>query len=276
MRRCLGTAALLLLCTVLVTASGCGTPGFAKRSKLILASTTSAEDSGVLNEFVKRFEKAYPYDVKAVAVGSGAALFMGRNGDADVMLTHEPKAEKEFMDTGSGESVDKVMHNDFIIVGPASDPAGIKGMTDAAAAGRKIVEARAPFVSRADASGTNAMEMSVWERAGVRPAADRYTETGQGMDQTLRIADQKKAYALTDRATFIVLGDSVSLEKLVEGDRSLVNQYCVTVVNPARFGRINHAGAVAFRDFLLAEGTQNMIAGFGWDQYHERLFYPDH
>jgi tungstate transport system substrate-binding protein len=265
--------AALALCVLLASAAGCVSRGFSKRTTLILATTTSAEDSGILDEFTRRFEKDYPYTLKAVAVGSGAALFMGRNGDADVMLTHEPNAEKEFMDAGYGETIDKVMHNDFIIVGPKSDPAGIRGLTDAAAAAKRIAEKGSAFVSRGDASGTNAMELDTWERAGVKPSASRYMETGQGMGETLRIADQKNAYTLTDRATFIVLEDSLSLSILVQGDPLLVNQYSVTVVDPKRSSRINNHGAIAFRDFLLAPATQKVIADFGWNQYHEHLFY---
>lgn len=267
-------AATILFLLVLAGA-GCGSQGSASRSRLVLATTTSAQDSGILDEFVKRFEKKYPYDVKAVAVGSGAALFMGMNGDADVMLTHEPKAEKEFMEAGCGESIQKVMHNDFIIVGPPSDPAGIKGLKDAAGAAKLIASSGSPFASRGDASGTNAMEMSVWERAGVQPAAPWYFETGQGMGETLRIANDRNAYTLTDRATFIVMKPWLSSEIMVEGDGSLVNQYSVAVVDPKMFPRVNIAGARDFKAFLLSDDTKKLIADFGWREYHEHLFYPD-
>ncbi len=265
---------LLLLSLVVAGCSGSKTSG-EKRSTLVLASTTSAEDSGILSEFVKRFEKSYPYTVKAIAVGSGAALFMGRNGDADVMLTHEPVAERDFMAAGYGESSHKVMHNDFVIVGPASDPAKIKGLKNADEAFRRIAASGTGFVSRGDASGTNAMEMSVWNRIGTKPVADRYIETGASMGDTLRIASEKDAYTLCDRATFIVMKNSLRLKLLSQGDPRLINQYTVTVVNPKRFTRINNKGAVAFSEFLRSPDTQKFIKNFGLDKYNEHLFYPD-
>ena len=277
MRRANRFAALLSLSIAFVVTSGCSGSKFpeAKRTPLVLATTTSAEDSGILAEFVKRFEKDYPYKVKAVAVGSGAALFMGRNGDADVMLTHEPMAEREFMAAGYGESSNKVMHNDFVVAGPASDPAGIRGLEDADEAFRRIAAKGALFVSRADASGTNAMELSVWDRIGAKPTADSYMDTGSSMGETLRVADEKSAYTLTDRATFIVMKDALDMKLLAQGDPRLVNQYTVTVVNPERFSRVNHDGAVAFSEFLRTPETKKLIRDYGWDQYREHLFYPD-
>lgn len=270
-------AAVLAAVLLIIVAAGCGGSRFpaGSRKSLVLATTTSAQDSGILDEFVKRFEDKYPYDLKAVAVGSGAALFMGSNGDADLMLTHEPKAEAELMAAGLGESSEKVMHNDFIVVGPAKDPAGIRGLKDADEAFRRIVTSGSSFVSRADASGTNAMEMSIWERIGTNPQADRYIQTGQGMGETMRIADEKQAYTITDRATFIVMNEWLSLEKLVEGDGRLINQYTVTVVNPERFSDVNHQGAVRFKEFLLSGEIKELIRKYGWDRYRQRLFYPD-
>ncbi len=261
---------LLSLVPAALALPGCSS---VPRSPLVLATTTSTEDSGILDEFVKQFEAENPYRVKSIAVGSGAALFMGQNGDADVMLTHEPFAERQFMAAGYGETHDRIMHNDFIIVGPKSDPAGIRGLRDADEAFRRIA-ARGVFVSRADASGTNAMEESIWKRIGTRPPPDRYIETGQGMGETMVIAQEKKAYTLCDRATFIVMEEGLGTEMLVEGDPRLLNVYSVTVVNPARFKRINHEGAVKFREFLLSDKTQKYIAGYGWDRYHQHLFYP--
>ena len=266
-------AACLLL--LLPASSGCGAGSSVERSRLVVATTTSAQDSGILDELVERFEEKYPYDVKAVAVGSGAALFMGTNGDADVMLTHEPKAEEEFMASGCGESIDKVMHNDFILVGPASDPAGIKGLNDAAEAAKRIAETGSPFASRGDASGTNAMEMSTWERTGVQPAEPWYFETGQGMGETLRIASDKGAYAMTDRATFIVMEPWLESKITVEGDRLLINQYSVTLVSPEKFPRVNIEGARDFKEFLLSEEMKEFIADYGQKKYKKRLFYPD-
>lgn len=275
MNRASRFAVVACLVALLPASVGCGASNPAGRSRLVIATTTSAQDSGILEEFVKRFEVEYPYDVKAVAVGSGAALFMGSNGDADVVVTHEPKAEADFMASGCGESIDKVMHNDFIIVGPPSDPAGIKGLSDAAEAAKLIAASGSPFASRGDASGTNAMEMSTWERAGVQPAEPWYFETGQGMGETLRIASDKDAYTMTDRATFIVMEPWLESGIMVEGDRLLVNQYSVTVINPEKFPRVNIEGARDFKEFLLSEETKEFIAGYGRQKYEKRLFYPD-
>jgi tungstate transport system substrate-binding protein len=277
-RRRIAPVFLLMLIALALTAQGCGSSNTteAKRRTLVLATTTSAQDSGILDEFVKRFEKQYPYTLKAVAVGSGSALFMGRNGDADVMLTHEPKAEGEFMEAGNGESIHKVMHNDFIIVGPADDPAQIRGLKDADEAFRRIAASGSTFISRSDASGTNGMEMSIWDRLGIKPSGNSwYVETGQGMGETLRITEQKGAYTLTDRATFIVMKEGLSLKMLVQGDSRLLNQYSVIVVNPNKSPRVNHQGALDFSTFLRSAETRKLIREFGWDSYHERLFYPD-
>jgi tungstate transport system substrate-binding protein len=254
---------------------GCGSTAIpeGERSELILATTTSVLDSGLLDGLLERFEKQYPYRVKAVAVGSGAALLMARQGEADVTITHEPKAESDFMAAGFGESRRDLMYNDFIIVGPAGDPAGISGMVDAAEAFREIARTGSPFVSRGDASGTNAMELMVWDRAGVRPGGDWYTESGQGMGYTLRIADNEDAYTIVDRATFIVLEEALDLEIMVEGDPELLNRYAVIVTNPVMYPDINIQGAHDFEDFLFQEGTQEFIRDFGWDQYGQHLFY---
>lgn len=266
---------LLLLASWFFLGCGCGGRGGGQITDLTLATTTSAQDSGVLDEFVERFEEDYPYRVKAVAVGSGAALFMGRNGDADVLLTHEPKAEREFMEAGYGESATKIMHNDFIIVGPRKDPARISGLTDAVEAAKRIVSSGSVFVSRGDASGTNAMELSIWEAAGVRPQGKKYVETGQGMGETLRIADEMSVYTLTDRATFIVMEESLSLKIMVEGDKRLLNQYSLIIPNPELHPKINYRGAKAFLHFLSKPQTKRFIKDFGWERYHKHLFYPD-
>ncbi len=245
-----------------------------QRSDLILATTTSVLDSGLLDELIPRFEKRFPYRVKSVAVGSGAALLMARQGEADVALTHEPVAEKEFMEAGYGESIAEVMYNDFILVGPPEDPAGVKGMTSAAEAFSRVAEQGQPFVSRGDASGTNSMELAVWSRAGIEPAGTWYSESGQGMGYTLRIAEQNRAYTLTDRATFIVLDSALDLAVMVESDTTLTNRYSVTVVNPQRFPQVNAQGARDFASFLMQSDTQSFIGSFGWNRYHQHLFYP--
>ncbi len=256
--------------------AGCGRSGPAEsdRSQLILATTTSVLDSGLLDELIPRFEREFPYRVKSVAVGSGAALLMARQGEADVALTHEPVAEREFMEAGNGESIVEVMYNDFILVGPPEDPAGVKGMTNAAEAFTRIAERSQPFLSRGDASGTNSMELSVWAQAGIQPSGSWYSASGQGMGYTLRIAEEDRAYTLTDRATFIVLDSALDLEVMVEGDPALTNRYSVTVVNPDKFPKVNVAGARDFASFLERRDTQEFIADFGWDRYHQHLFYP--
>ncbi len=275
MRRRLAAAALAAAVCLACLAPGCGGGGIpeSERSELILASTTSVLDSGILEELVTRFEKDHPYRVKAIAVGSGAALLMAMQGEADVTLTHEPKAEKDLMDAGFGESRREVMHNDFIVVGPPGDPAGVAGMTDAAEAFGRIAASGAPFLSRGDASGTHAMELATWRRAGIQPAGDWYRESGQGMGYTLRIADDQGAYTLTDRATFIVLEEALDLGIMVEGDPELINRYSCIVVAPDAFPGLNHRGAVEFSDFLLDADTRRFIEGFGLDRYHQHLFY---
>ncbi len=275
MRR-LGIALALLACLPALLLAGCGRtgPAEAERTPLILATTTSVLDSGLLDELVPRFEKEFPYRVKSVAVGSGAALLMARQGEADVALTHEPVAERDFMQGGYGESIVEVMHNDFILVGPPDDPAGVKGMTGAAEAFSRLAQQGQPFVSRGDASGTNSMELSVWAQANITPAGSWYSSSGQGMGYTLRIAEENRAYTLSDRATFIVLEGALDLGVMVEGDPTLTNRYSVTVVNPEKFPKVNVEGARAFASFLERADIQDLIAGFGWDRYRQHLFYP--
>ena len=265
---------VIVLCSAGCSSSSVSTSGVKSKS-MVLATTTSAEDSGILKRFVDGFESQTGIEVKAVAVGSGAALFMGRNGDADAMLTHEPVAEKEFMAGGYGESSVDVMHNQFIVVGPASDPAHVKGSKDAVEAFTRIKNSGKPFVSRGDASGTNAMEMSIWDRAGIKPAWGGYIVSGRSMGDTLRIADAKNAYTLTDTATFTALKGGLSLKPLYEGDPSLINRYTFIVINPKRFPEANHEAALALKKYLLSKKTQKMIASYGKDTFGTVLFYPD-
>ncbi|NPV60057.1 MAG: solute-binding protein [Actinobacteria bacterium] len=274
-KRAVLLVALLVAAAVSLGVCGCGSPSIpeGERSELILATTTSVLDSGLLDALIERFEKSHPYRVKAVAVGSGAALLMARQGEADVTITHEPKAEVEFMQAGFGESRREVMHNDFIIVGPSDDPAGIRGMADAAEAFTRISRSGASFLSRGDASGTHAMELSVWERAGILPAGDWYRESGQGMGYTLRLAEEEGAYTLSDRATFVVLDEALDLEVMVEGDPGLLNVYSVIVTNPALFPDANVEGAREFAAFLFEKGTGDLIRDFGVDRYGRHLFY---
>jgi len=245
---------------------------------LILATTTSTQDSGLLDVLIPLFEQQSGYTVKTVAVGSGAALTMGQQGNADVLLVHSPAAEVTYMSGGYGKDRVLVMHNDFIIVGPASDPAGIKGDTSAVDAFKKIAAAGSTFISRGDNSGTNAKELALWKSAGVDPAGTKatwYVSTGQGMGATLTIASQKAAYTLTDRATFLATQANLQLGILVEKDNSLLNVYHVITVNPDKWPKVNYMGAVAFMNWIISPATQAVIGKFGVDKYGQQLFIPD-
>ena len=274
-RRVMALAALLA--ALAVTACGgddddssqpdAGTPS----GRMILATTTSTQDSGLLDDLLPRFESESDCSVKTVAVGSGEALELGEQGDADVLLVHSPEAEQEFMDGGHGVSRRAVMHNDFIVVGPPGDEAGIRGGKSAADAFTKIAEAEAPFASRADESGTNTKELSLWETAGIEPKGSWYIETGQGMGETLTIASQKQAYTLSDRGTFLAT-DSLDLDLLVEGGDDLLNPYHVIVVKGKG---VNRACAQEFSDWIVAPETQTEIGRFGVDEYGEPLFHAD-
>jgi tungstate transport system substrate-binding protein len=244
-------------------------------SELILATTTSTRDSGLLDVLLPVFEEQTGYKVKMVAVGTGAALAMGEEGNADVLLVHAPASEKELMAKGFGSQRDLIMHNDFIIVGPKNDPAGIRGMTVTADAFAKIAEAKSTFVSRADDSGTNKKELSLWTTAGIPAKGDWYLESGQGMGDTLRIASEKFGYTLTDRATYLALQDTLELDILVEGDAVLLNIYHVIVVNPEKWPKVNVEGAKAFAAFLTSADTQKLIGEFGVSEYGAPLFFPD-
>jgi tungstate transport system substrate-binding protein len=244
--------------------------------EIILATTTSTRDSGLLDVLLPIFEKQSGYTVKMIAVGSGAAMKLGEQGNADVLLVHSPAAEKTYMDGGFGKDRFLVMHNDFIIVGPAEDPAGIKGMTSAVDAFKKIAEAKATFVTRGDKSGTNSAELAIWKKAGLAPAETDswYLNTGQGMGDTLRITSEKGGYTLSDRATYLAT-QSLSLSILVEGDAALLNVYHVITVNPDKFANVIYAGGKAFADFMVNADTQKTIAEFGKDKYGQALFFPD-
>ena len=243
--------------------------------EIILATTTSTQDSGLLDALNQVFESQTGYLLKTVAVGSGEALKMGEECNADVLLVHAPSSEKELMDKGFGAERKLVMHNDFLIVGPADDPAGIKGAATAAEALKKIAEAGAVFVSRGDDSGTHKAELKLWKAAGLEPQGEWYLETGQGMGATLKIASEKAGYALTDRATYLATRDDLALEPLVEGDKALLNVYHVITVNPEKCPKVNQEGANAFASYLVSPETQAAIAAFGVDKFGQPLFYPD-
>jgi tungstate transport system substrate-binding protein len=243
---------------------------------LILATTTSTQDSGLLDVLVPAFQTATGYTVKTVAVGSGQALKMGEEGNADVILVHSPAAEKAFMDSGFGVDRRLVAHNYFLVVGPSVDPAGIKGLTKAADAFSKIAATGATFVSRGDGSGTETKELAIWKTAGITPKGQPwYLASGQGMAPTLQIASEKGGYTLTDNATFIANGSKLSLESLVQGDPTLLNIYHVIEVNPAKWPKVNAAGAKAFADFITSAAGQAIISDFGTAKYGQPLFVAD-
>ena len=265
-------AALLAVLAALAIAS-CGEDDGAGSDKgqMILATTTSTQDSGLLDELTPLFQEASGCSVKTVAVGSGEALELGEKGDADVLLVHSPEAEQEFMDGGHGVSREAVMHNDFIVVGPGDDPAGINGAGTAAEAFTRIAKAEAPFASRADGSGTNTKELSLWEAAGIEPKGSWYIETGQGMGETLTIASQKQAYTLSDRGTFLAT-DNLDLELLNEGGEDLLNPYHVIVVEGEG---VNRECAQEYPDWIVSPEIQRRIGDFGVAAYGEPLFVAD-
>jgi len=244
-------------------------------TELILATTTSTRDSGLLDELLPIFQEETGYEVKMVAVGTGAALAMGEEGNADVLLVHAPAAEMELVEKGVSARRDLIMHNDFVIVGPPDDPAGIKGMASSAEALAKIAESEAVFVSRGDDSGTHKKEISLWEAAGVTPAGEWFFETGQGMGDSLLVASEKMGYILTDRATYLAQKENLELEIFVEGDPVLLNIYHVMVVNPEMWPKVNVDGANAFADFLISDEVQAMIGEFGVAEFGQPLFFPD-
>ena len=246
----------------------------AQRSPVILSTTTSTQDSGLLDVLVPLFERQTGYTVKTIAVGTGQALALAARGEADVVLAHAPALEKKYVDEGKMLDRRLVMYNDFVIIGPADDPAKIKGMTKAADAMKAIAATGSRFVSRGDNSGTYLLEKTLWKLAGVEPQGAWYIEAGQGMGATLGIADDRKAYTLTDRGTFLAFQKRVRLPILVEGDKPLLNIYSVMLVNPSNGPKVNTAGGTAFAEFMLSAETQKVIKTFGVDRYGQPLFVP--
>ena len=252
------------------------TPVQAQQKTIILATTTSTQDSGLLDVLLPIFEKKTGYFVKTIAVGSGQAMAMGQKGEADVLLVHSPAAEKKFVAEGFGIYRRLVMHNDYIILGFSEDPAKIKGMKSATEAFKKIASAGALFLSRGDNSGTHSKERDVWKTAGINPEGQKwYQQTGLGMGQTLNVANEKKGYTLADRGTYLALKKNLALDILVEGDAVLLNIYHVIEVNPAKWPKVNAPGAKAFADFMVAKETQEIIKTFGVDKFGSPLFFPD-
>jgi tungstate transport system substrate-binding protein len=244
---------------------------------IILATTTSTQDSGLLDVLVPLFQQATGYNLKVVAVGTGQALQMGQEGNADVLLVHAPSSETAYMEGGFGKERYLVMHNDFIIVGPQADPAAIKGDTDAMDAFTKIADSASTFISRGDKSGTNTKELALWKSAGIDVSTKPswYLESGQGMGATLTIASEKAAYTLTDRATYLAMKANLQLALLLEKDPSLLNVYHVITVNPEKWPKINYEGGLAFARWLIEPATQDVIGKFGLEKYGQALFFPD-
>jgi tungstate transport system substrate-binding protein len=271
-------AALVFALSAALAGAGCGDDEGAgaagsppDRGRMVLATTTSTRDSGLLDELLPTFEKTSGCSVKTLAVGSGEAMELGARGDADVLLVHSPDAEQDFMSEGHGASRKTVMHNDFVIVGPADDPAHVSKAADAPDAFADVADAEDNFASRADESGTNAKELELWDTAGIQPKGSWYIETGQGMGETLTIADQKEAYTLSDRGTFLAT-DNLDSRLLLEGGKDLLNPYHVIVVAGED---LNTACAKRFSSWLTSPRTQKTIADFGVAEYGEPLFFPD-
>ncbi|TDB37023.1 MAG: extracellular solute-binding protein [Actinobacteria bacterium] len=252
-------------------------PAPVEKTKFVLASTTSTQDSGLFDVLIPAFEKANPeYTVEVIAVGSGEAMKMGENKDADVLLVHSPAAEKAFMEAGFGTERRDVMYNDFVIVGPASDPAGIKSAGDLNAVMAALAKGKAPFMTRDDKSGTNAKELKLWAGASVSPtatanAADWYLSTGQGMGETLKITNEKQGYTLSDRATFLTSKGALDLVILREGDKALLNQYGVIPVKDAA----HLDGGTAFMEWITSAEAQKIIGEFGIEKFGQALFTPN-
>ena len=242
---------------------------------VLLATTTSTQDSGLLDVLIPLFEKKTGYRVKTIAVGTGQALAMGAKGNADVILAHAPSLEEKYVAEGTFINRRLVMHNDFIVVGPPSDPAKIKGLPRVRDVFSRLSEGKFPFVSRGDKSGTHLLELGLWEKIDFKPAGNWYIQVGQGMGATLNIASEKGAYALTDRATYLALKKRLALEIAFEKDKPLLNIYHVMEANPARFSRVNHAGAAAFGNFLVSPEAQAIIRTFGVEKFGQPLFFPD-
>jgi tungstate transport system substrate-binding protein len=261
---------------VLLTLVGPALRGAAlgQASVVILSTTTSTQDSGLLDVLVPMFEKKTGLTVKTISVGTGQALALAARGEADVTLAHAPGLEKKYVAEGKMLNRRLVMYNDFVIIGPGDDPAKIKGMPKAVDALKRIAETRSRFASRGDKSGTNVLELGLWKQAGIEPKGAWYIESGQGMGATLGIANERRAYTISDRGTWLAFQKRIDLPVLVEKDRPLLNIYSVMDVNPANGPRVNVAGGKAFAEFMLAPETQAVIKSFGMDKYGQALFVP--
>lgn len=281
-------ALLLVLMMVLTVFAGCAKEEPAQQPEkpegpaeiigtIILATTTSTQDSGLLDVILPDFTYKTGYEVDVIAVGSGEAMKMGENGEADVLLVHSPAAEKEFVAAGHSPARYDVMYNDFIILGPKDDPAGIKAAAPdkAQAAFQKIYDDKVTFVSRADESGTHKKELSIWDKLGLTPSGDWYIESGKGMGDVITMTNEMLGYTLADRATWLNMSEGTDLQIITEGDKDLFNQYGVMVVDPSKNDKINAEGALAFQEWILSDETQKLIGQYGVENYGIALFTPN-
>lgn len=281
-----GISVLLICAVAMLLMAGCGNGQSAQKAEeqqpaepqgtIILATTTSTQDSGLLDYLLPEFKNDTGWEVNTIAVGTGKALQMGVDGEADVLLVHARASEDEFMANGDGTLRYDVMYNDFILVGPAADPAGVKEcnnvIADSLAA---IANSQSEFISRGDDSGTHKKELAIWKAAGIEPVGDWYISAGAGMGDVLKMADEKQAYTITDRATYLAMKDSLELEIVCEKDTDMLNPYGVITVNPEKNDQINAEGAKAFADWLVSERGQELIGQFGVEEYGMPLFTPD-
>jgi tungstate transport system substrate-binding protein len=256
---------LFLILSVSITA--------AAQDRLIMATTTSTENSGLLDELVPPFEDKFDVRVDVVAVGTGAAIELGENGDADIIFVHARAAEDEFVEAGYGVNRRDVMYNDFVVLGPPSDPADIEGMESAAEVLQVIADSGAEFVSRGDNSGTHKKELSLWDMAAINPDGPWYIESGQGMGASITMADEREAYILADRGTYLAYSGEIDLEILSSGDPALFNPYGIIPVNPAYHNHVNYQMAMAFVGYVTSQQGQNIINNYS--RYGEQLFYPN-
>jgi len=242
---------------------------------VILATTTSVQDTGLLDVLIDAFQKKTGLTVKAIAVGTGQALQMGRLGEADILWVHSPTDEKQFVEEGYGINRTTFMHNDFVILGPKTDPAKVMGMENAAEVFKKISSLKTLFVSRGDNSGTHKKEKIIWKDAGVSPDKNAYIEAGQGMAQTVAVANEKQGYVLADRSTYLSLKKTIDLVIVSEGDQVLINSYSLILVNPDKFPKVNADGAKALFNYLLSRDSKEIIENFGKEKFSQQLFFWD-
>ena len=267
--------ALLACALVLALACGRGAPPEPARTEVLFATTTSAVDTGLMDALLPVFEKETGLRVKLLSLGSGQAVALAERGEADVILAHSPQAEEKLVADGRAEGRAFVMENAFLLAGPPEDPCGVRGAATAKEAMARIATGCGLFVSRGDESGTHVMERGLWQEAGVSPGPPWYQEAGQGMGATLRIASEKGAYTLTDRATFLVLRSGLRLEAIFQGEERLRNVYHVLSVSPTANPRVNTEGGRALARFLTSEEGRRLIGQFGVEKYGEPLFRVD-